>query len=62
MKVQDVMTKYVKSCQLEASLAEAAVTMWEGDCGALPHAGGRRRSSGGHDAFRLTTYIECGSH
>ena len=36
MKVQDVMTKYVKSCQLEASLAEAAVTMWEGDCGALP--------------------------
>lgn len=36
MKVQDVMTREVQTCRSEQSLAEAAVLMWEYDCGALP--------------------------
>jgi CBS domain-containing protein len=36
MKVQDIMTCETKFCDLNASLAEAAQTMWDADCGALP--------------------------
>jgi CBS domain-containing protein len=36
MKVQDVMTKDVKSCRPETNLAVAGAMMWESDCGALP--------------------------
>ena len=36
MKVRDVMTSDVKTCQPETNLAEAVKEMWEGDCGALP--------------------------
>jgi CBS domain-containing protein len=36
MKVQDVMTREVKSCRPETNLAEAAAMMLEYDCGALP--------------------------
>lgn len=36
MKVQEVMSKHVKFCHPNTSLAEAALRMWEGDCGALP--------------------------
>jgi CBS domain-containing protein len=36
MKVQDVMTSYVKSCRYGTNLAEAAAMMWEHDCGTLP--------------------------
>ena len=36
MKVKDIMTCEAKVCDLNASLAEAAKTMWETDCGVLP--------------------------
>ena len=36
MKVKDIMTCEVKFCDLNASLAEAAQTMWDTDCGVLP--------------------------
>lgn len=36
MKVQDVMTETVKTCQPDTNLAEAVAFMWEGDCGTLP--------------------------
>jgi CBS domain-containing protein len=36
MKVQDVMTRNVKSCHPESSLAQAAVLMWDYDFGVLP--------------------------
>src|SRR5438046_771357 len=36
MKVQDLMVRKVVTCSPETDLAEAAWTMWEGDCGALP--------------------------
>lgn len=36
MKVKDVMTAGARSCMPETSLADAAATMWENDCGALP--------------------------
>lgn len=36
MKVQDVMTQKVRTCQPETNLAEAAMEMWKGDCGILP--------------------------
>lgn len=36
MKVKEIMTGEVKACDLNASLAEAAKTMWEADCGVLP--------------------------
>ncbi|HET6671508.1 MAG TPA: CBS domain-containing protein [Pyrinomonadaceae bacterium] len=36
MKVKDIMTSEVKVCDLNASLMEAAKTMWEADCGVLP--------------------------
>jgi CBS domain-containing protein len=36
MKVQDIMTRNVKSCRPETNLAEAASILWETDCGSLP--------------------------
>lgn len=36
MKVKDIMTCEAKFCDLNASLAEAAQTMWDTDCGVLP--------------------------
>ena len=36
MKVKEIMTGDAKVCELNASLADAAKTMWENDCGALP--------------------------
>jgi len=36
MKVQEIMSEAVRSCQPEMNLAEAASIMWEGDCGILP--------------------------
>jgi CBS domain-containing protein len=36
MRVQDVMTRNVKSCQPEATVDQAAMMMWDYDCGVLP--------------------------
>lgn len=36
MKVKDVMTSPVQYCAPETSLAEAAMKMWDSDCGVLP--------------------------
>lgn len=36
MKVREVMTKDVRACFPDTSLAAAAVLMWENDCGVLP--------------------------
>ena len=36
MRVKDIMTCEVKFCDLNASLTEAAQTMWDTDCGVLP--------------------------
>jgi len=36
MKVQELMTKDVKTCGRGSNLAEAAELMWDADCGALP--------------------------
>ncbi len=36
MKVSEIMTHGAKVCDLNASLTEAAKTMWDTDCGALP--------------------------
>jgi CBS domain-containing protein len=39
MKVQDVMTCGVQTCQLDTNMAEAAMQMWTGDFGILPVLG-----------------------
>lgn len=36
MRVEDVMTRGVKSCSPETNLAEAGSLMWQNDCGVLP--------------------------
>jgi len=36
MKVKEIMNTAVKTCDLNASLADAARTMWKHDCGILP--------------------------
>ncbi len=36
MRVQDVMTRNVKACQPEATVDQAAMMMWDYDCGVLP--------------------------
>jgi CBS domain-containing protein len=36
MKVQEIMTRDVKTCRPETNLAEAVKLMWERDCGVLP--------------------------
>jgi CBS domain-containing protein len=46
MKVQDVMTRNVRSCRLDSNLAEAVKDMWEADCGVLPVVGHDNRVVG----------------
>ena len=36
MKVKDVMTPDARACWITESLADAAKSMWENDCGILP--------------------------
>jgi CBS domain-containing protein len=36
MKIEDIMTRDVRSCFPEESLSSAAQIMWEADCGAVP--------------------------
>jgi CBS domain-containing protein len=36
MKVNDIMTKDVRTCTPDTTVAEAAHLMWEADCGILP--------------------------
>lgn len=36
MKVKDVMTHDVKTCLPDTNLAEAAMIMWDNDCGVVP--------------------------
>jgi len=39
MKIEDVMTRNVRTCRPESNLAEVAREMWEADCGVLPVVG-----------------------
>jgi CBS domain-containing protein len=41
MKVKDVMTQEVKTCAPDTNLADAARSMWMGNCGVLPVVDGR---------------------
>jgi CBS domain-containing protein len=36
MKVEELMTRNVKTCHRDTNLAEVASILWESDCGALP--------------------------
>jgi CBS domain-containing protein len=36
MKVQDIMTTATRACHASSNLAEAAMIMWENDCGIVP--------------------------
>lgn len=36
MRIEQLMTREVRSCRPDDSLAEAARIMWDGDCGCLP--------------------------
>jgi CBS domain-containing protein len=40
MKVQEIMTSNTVACPATASLAEAAMLMWDNDCGVLPVVAG----------------------
>jgi len=40
MKVQEIMTTDVRACGPEATLAEAAMIMWDNDCGTVPVVNG----------------------
>jgi len=42
MKVQEVMTRDVKFCELETNLAAVTELLWQSDCGALPVMDGNR--------------------
>jgi CBS domain-containing protein len=46
MKVQDVMTSPARSCRPVDTLVEAARTMWDNDCGALPVLDNEGRPAG----------------
>lgn len=46
MKVDDIMTRDVRSCAPEESLSSAAQIMWEIDCGAVPVVDAERRVIG----------------
>jgi CBS domain-containing protein len=46
MKVREIMTTDVRSCGPEASLAEAAMIMWENDCGTVPVVNGAGQAVG----------------
>ncbi len=54
MKVRDVMTRDVQSCQPGETLASLANLMWRGDCGAIPVLDAEHRPVGiitDRDAF-----------
>lgn len=36
MNVNDIMNSKIKSCSTEMTLGEAAIMMWENDCGSIP--------------------------
>jgi CBS domain-containing protein len=46
MKVQDIMTRNVKSCHPESSLAQVAALMWDYDFGVLPVVDDKERVMG----------------
>jgi len=46
MKVDDIMTRDVRSCSPDESLGSAAQIMWEMDCGAVPVVDAERRVIG----------------
>ena len=46
MKVEDVMTREVKTCALETNLADAARSMWMRNCGILPVVDSRGEAVG----------------
>ena len=46
MKVEDIMTRDVQSCRPENVLAEAAIIMWERDCGCVPVVDGEGKVTG----------------
>jgi len=46
MYTEEIMTRNVKCCRPETSLSEAAVLMWDYDCGALPVVDGEDRVMG----------------
>ncbi len=46
MRVEQVMTKSVRTCMPEDSLAHAAQVMWDADCGCLPVCDGAGRVVG----------------
>jgi CBS-domain-containing membrane protein len=46
MKVDDIMTRDVRSCSPDESLGSAAQIMWEMDCGAVPVVDSERRVIG----------------
>lgn len=46
MKVQEIMTTDVRTCAPESSLADAALIMWDNDCGIVPVLNGAGRLVG----------------
>lgn len=46
VKVEEVMTRDVKSCAPDTDLAAAVKMMWDNDCGALPVVDERDRAVG----------------
>ena len=46
MKIEDVMTRNVRTCRPESNLAEVVKDMWEADCGVLPVVGADGRVVG----------------
>lgn len=46
MKVQDIMTRNVRTCGRSANLADAAMIMWHNDCGVVPIVDADGRASG----------------
>lgn len=46
MKIEDIMTRDVRSCSPEETLGSAAQIMWEADCGAVPVVDAERRVIG----------------
>jgi CBS domain-containing protein len=46
MKVNDIMSRDVKTCHPDSTLAAAAAILWAGDCGIAPVVDGRGRMVG----------------
>jgi len=46
MKIKDVMSRPVHSCERETNLAEVAKMMWDYDCGSIPVTTGDRKVVG----------------